>query len=111
MCGWWNMGAQWKEPTLTPEAKVKKKISALLRKHGVWYTMPIQRGFTKPGVPDYLCLLHGMFFTIEAKAGTNKPTQAQLNEMQAIRDNGGFTFVVNETNLSELEDLLSSLTV
>lgn len=92
---------------MTPEGKVKKKISAILRRYGVWYTMPIQRGFTKPGVPDYLCLLRGVFFSIEAKANGNKPTVTQLNEMAAIRANGGFTFVIDDTNVEDLDRFLS----
>ena len=94
----------------TPESKVKAKITRLLKQHGVWYTMPIQRGFSKPGVPDYLCLKDGLFFTIEAKAGKNKPTVAQELEMKAIRENGGVTWVVNEDTLGGLAAWLNAIT-
>lgn len=83
----------------TPEGRVKAKITRLLKQNDVWYTMPIQRGFSKPGVPDYLCLKHGLFFTVEAKAGKNAPTKAQVAEMIDLRNHGAVTWVVNEDAL------------
>lgn len=93
----------------TPEGKVKAKITRILKKHDVWYTMPIQTGFTKPGVPDYLCLTHGLFFSIEAKAKGNKPTKAQWHEMGEIARHGGTPMVINEDNIGELDKMLTDL--
>jgi hypothetical protein len=43
---------------------------------------------------------------IECKAGTNKPTALQEKEMADIRKAGGVTFVINETNLTLLEQYI-----
>lgn len=93
----------------TPEGKVKRKISALLKEHGAWYTMPIQRGHNKPGVPDYIGVINGTMFGIEAKAGSNKPTRAQEGQLKAIRDAGGLGLVINEQTLTVLDYILDAL--
>ena len=93
----------------TPEAKVKSKIKDLLKKHGVYYTMPIGTGYGNSGVPDFLCCFVGHFLAIEAKAGKGKPTALQEKNMALIRAAGGTAMVINENNLHELEQLLESL--
>lgn len=93
----------------TPEGKVKRKISALLKTNGAWYTMPIQRGHNKPGVPDYIGVINGTMFGIEAKAGKNKPTRAQEGQLKAIRDAGGLGLVIDEHSVDALGYALTAL--
>lgn len=94
----------------TPEAKVKTKIKALLKEHGVYYAMPIGTGFGNSGVPDFLCCVAGQFLAIEAKAGKNEATALQLKNLREIRDAGGFGMVVNEENLPILEERIRAMT-
>jgi hypothetical protein len=95
---------------LTPEKKVKDKCVKLIKAYGVYYFFPATHGFGRSGVPDIICCVHGKFLGIECKAGSNKPTALQEKEMQAIRDAGGKTLVVNEENITMLDDLLKELT-
>jgi len=37
---------------LTPEAKVKRKVTAVLKKHGCWYFFPASNGYGRAGIPD-----------------------------------------------------------
>ena len=94
----------------TPESKVKQKCVKLIKAYSIYYFFPATHGFGRSGVPDIICCAHGKFLGIECKAGSNKPTALQEKEMQAIRDAGGKTLVVNEENLTMLEDLLKELT-
>jgi hypothetical protein len=94
---------------MTPEAKVKKKVRALLEKHGAYYAMPATGGYGASGVPDFLVCHHGRFIGIETKAGSNKPTALQLNNMKQIERAGGVTLVINEDNLNDLVKLLESI--
>lgn len=96
---------------LTPEAKVKKQIRALLDKHGCYYVAPVSIGMGTHGVPDFLVCVRGRFFGIEAKAGKGKPTALQNANLQRIRDAGGIACVVNENTLSALELELQILAV
>lgn len=95
---------------LTPEKKVKNKCVTLIKAYGVYYFFPSMNGFGRSGVPDIICCANGKFLGVECKAGKNEPTDLQLLEMVKIRDAGGRTLVVNEDNLSELEELLQELT-
>lgn len=88
---------------MTPEGKVKQKITALLKRFGAWYFMPRGTALGRSGIPDYICLFHGVFIAIEAKAGKNTPTALQKRELTAIREAGGMALVINENNLVALE--------
>jgi pantoate kinase len=90
----------------TPEAKVKAKIKAILKAHNVYYAMPIGTGYGNSGVPDFLCCVNGKFLAIEAKAGKGVPTALQLKNMQAINTAGGYTCIINETNLEYLTNVI-----
>jgi Holliday junction resolvase len=92
---------------LTPEKKVKDRAVKLLKAQGVYYFFPATHGFGRSGIPDIICCINGQFLGIECKAGTNKPTALQEKEMQSIRDAGGRAIVINETNLTMLEEILN----
>lgn len=79
----------------TPESKVKAKVSALLKKYGCYYEMPIPTGFGKSGL-DYTGCHLGRFFVVETKAGVKRATPRQLLTARAVEDAGGTTFLVNE---------------
>lgn len=94
----------------TPEAKVKAKIKALLKKYGVYYAMPIGTGYGNSGVPDFLCCAGGHFLAIEAKANGGKPTALQLKNINEVNNCGGTAIVVDETGLTMLEAILKART-
>ena len=86
----------------TPESKVKAKIKAILKEHGVYYAMPIGTGYGNAGVPDFLCCVNGRFLAIEAKANGGKTTALQDKNLRDIGLAGGITFVLNEDNIEAL---------
>ena len=90
----------------TPEAKVKNKIKAILKSHNVYYAMPMGTGFGNSGVPDFLCCVNGKFVAIEAKAGKGVATALQLKNLGEINKAGGYTCIINETNLNYLEAVI-----
>jgi Holliday junction resolvase len=93
----------------TPESKVKAKVVKLVKAYGIYYFFPATHGFGRSGVPDVVCCVNGKFLAIECKAGTNKPTALQEKEINDIKKSGGHAYVINETNLSTLENILRSL--
>jgi len=86
----------------TPEAKVKSKVVAILKAHGVYYFFPVMSGFGRSGIPDIICCYKGRFLAIECKAGDNDPTPLQLREINAIVDAGGTALVIRENNVELL---------
>jgi Holliday junction resolvase len=94
---------------MTPEAKVKKKVIAILKEACVYYFYPVMSGYGSSGIPDIIVCCNGKFLAIECKAGDNKPTALQERNMQQIRDNGGVAIVVNEENLHDVQGTLVKL--
>ena len=94
---------------LTPEGKVKKKIVAYLKEIGAYYFFPATGGYGKSGMPDIVGCYKGKFFGIEVKAGKNKPTELQKNELKQIAQAGGIATVTNEDTIHSLQYILNSL--
>ena len=90
---------------MTPEAAVKKKIHAALKAQGAYAVNYIGGLHANNGTPDILACLDGRFIGIEAKAGSNKPTDLQIVNLRKITEAGGLALVINETNLELLRDL------
>jgi Holliday junction resolvase len=91
----------------TPEAKVKRKVVAILKEFGAYYFYPVTGGYGSSGVPDIVACHNGRFFGIECKAGKGKPTDLQKRNLDAIYRNGGVSAVINETNIETVRDLLN----
>jgi len=94
---------------MTPEAKVKKQIRAILERVGAYYSMPIGSGFGNAGTPDFLVCHRGLFIGIEAKAGRGKPTALQEHNLNRIMQAGGEALIVNEKNIDQLEGVLNGI--
>lgn len=94
---------------MTPEAKVKKVVVAQLKSLGAYYFYPVTGGYGTSGVPDIVGCYKGVFFGIECKAGKNKPTALQQNNLNAINKAGGSAFVVNEDNMHDIQRILENM--
>jgi hypothetical protein len=92
------------------EKWVKQQVVKMLKERNVYYFFPIAGAYTSIGVPDIVACIRGRFVGIECKAGNNRPTELQLRNLEAIRDNSGIALVVNENDLEALEQRLETLT-
>lgn len=92
----------------TPEGRVKKRLTEMLRRHKVWYFFPGNNGFGKSGLPDIIAIVRGRFVGIEVKADkTKKPTALQWKTGREIRDAGGMWFLVyDDDTISEVEEYI-----
>ena len=95
----------------TPEKIVKDKVVSILKAEGVYYFFPATHGFGRSGVPDIVACVHGYFLAIECKAGTNKLTTLQANEIEAIRRASGVAVVANEENWDMVRALVQELSL
>ena len=93
----------------TPEAKVKKFVTNQLKEMGAYYFYPVTGGFGRSGVPDIIGCYKGRFFGIECKAGKNEPTPLQERNLRDIAHAGGMSWVVNETNMADVKQILIAL--
>lgn len=97
---------------MTPEGKVKAKITKLLKSYGksVWYFMPVPSGFGVRTV-DYIGFVRGVGFVVEAKREGKDATDMQKLTLQTIREAGAAAFVVNdEESLQRLKKWLDEWT-
>lgn len=85
---------------MTPEGKVKEKVKRLLKKHNVYYFMPVQTGMGATTL-DFLGCVGGVFFAIETKAD-EKGKLSKLQEVTAreIKKAGGDVFVIKGVDSS-----------
>ncbi len=94
---------------MTPEVKVKRKVTAQLKELGCYYFFPATGGYGKSGVPDIVGCYNGRFFGIECKAGKNTPTPLQEKNLRDIRKAGGVAIIINESNMDSVERVLKDL--
>jgi Holliday junction resolvase len=94
---------------MTPEKKVKTKVSKILKENGVYYFYPVTSGYGSSGVPDIVACCNGKFLAIECKFGSNTPTALQSKNISDIRRSGGYAIVVNEINC--VQDTLTAIEV
>lgn len=94
---------------MTPEAKVKKQIKAILDARGAVYCMPVSGGYGKSGVSDFIVCYYGQFISIEAKAGKGKITALQGRWLGQVKSMGGCAVVIREDNLELLIAMLSEI--
>lgn len=81
---------------MTPEARVKARVKAILDEYGAWHFMPVSNGMGRHGIPDIIVCIGGHFLAVECKAGKGKTTALQDRELQKIRDAGGEALVVSD---------------
>lgn len=95
---------------MTPEGAVKKAVKDILRKHGVYYFMPVSNGMGKMGVFDVVCCVHGVFVGIECKSdASKKPTPLQIRNAEDATRAGGVSLLIHKDNIKDLDDTLTRL--
>lgn len=92
---------------MTPEARVKKQGRAILTKMGMYFFPTFSGGYGRSGVPDDIGCYQGWFVAVEYKANGGKPTALQVKNLDDIRKSGGIALLINETNVSQLEELIN----
>ena len=79
----------------TPEGRVKRRLDKMLKEEGVWFYSPQAGPYGQSGIPDRVCIVHGLFVGVEVKAGKGKkPTALQELRAKEIVEAGGFWFLV-----------------
>lgn len=93
---------------MTPEAKVKKKVKMVLDNLGAYHFSPMTGGYGNSGVPDIVACYEGYFLGIECKANGGKPTLLQKHNLERIASTGGYSVIVDESNVNQLMELIQS---
>ena len=91
----------------TPESRVKKRVKEVLKNLGAYYVMPVTSGYGNSGAPDFLVCYQGKFIGLECKAGKGRVTALQQRNLDLIDLAGGWSFVINEENVEQLNNLVN----
>jgi hypothetical protein len=95
---------------MTPEKKVKQKVTKLLDSFGVYWFYPVATGYGSSGIPDIIACVCGRFIAIECKATPkNQPTALQLHNLARIKDQGGIAVVIHAENIEELHHVINAI--
>ena len=65
-------------------------------------------GYGNSGVPDIVACYEGYFLGIECKANGGKPTLLQKHNLERIASTGGYSVIVDESNVNQLMELIQS---
>lgn len=88
------------------EWEIKKQVRKILEDTGWIYWMPNAGMYGRSGVSDFLCIKQPkLFMAIETKY-KDVATQLQLKFLTDIHEAGHFAFLIDETNIKELHDVL-----
>lgn len=94
---------------LTPEGKVKAKVSKVLDWYGAYRFMPVQNGMGTPGL-DYHCVAKGFAFFIETKAkGKNLTARQNVLKQRLEHIHCCPVFVIDDTTPAALFALIRFL--
>lgn len=87
------------------EAAIQRQVMKALEKEGWTCVKLIQTNFN--GMPDLLCLRHGMTMFIEVKSETGKPSPMQLHRIEKLKNSGFGAYVVSSVKQLYLLGLIS----
>mgnify|MGYP004671950733 CR=1 FL=1 len=74
---------------MTEEAKLKKALKALLDSEGAYWAEVKGGAHSKPGDPDIIACIDGLFMGIEAKTPTGRLSPLQYRRAHEIIEAGG----------------------
>jgi hypothetical protein len=86
---------------MTPEGRIKTQLKKYLLEHNYYFFFPVQTGFGAATL-DCLACKDGKFYAFECKAFGKELTPRQLATARAIRNAGGFPWLVTETKRGEI---------
>jgi hypothetical protein len=79
---------------MTPEGRVKREITKVLKLFPWWTDMPVPTGYGKSQL-DYTLCVNGRFVAIEAKAPGEWLTPLQRKTAREMLESGGKVFIVS----------------
>jgi hypothetical protein len=89
------------------EHHIKQQVRKILKDTGWKFWMPSANAFGRGGQSDFLAVKnYQLFMAIETKY-KDIPTQLQLEFLKMIHEAGHYAFLVDETNVDELQEFLA----
>lgn len=96
----------------TPEAKMKKKVDAVLKEFGIWFFAPQSGIYGRSGIPDRVGILPGgRMIAVEVKAGKKYGlTALQEKTLKDMGKAGAMVWVVDgDETLEQLRVIIKTV--
>lgn len=93
--------------TQPSEATIQRQVMKALEKEGWTCVKLIQTNLN--GMPDLLCMRHGMTMFVEVKSETGKASAMQLHRIHQLKMNGFGAYVVSSVKQLYMMGLISEL--
>lgn len=91
---------------MTPEGELKKKIRALLKQRGAFWSMIPGGAYAKIGDPDMVVCYKGRYIAIEAKVDTVQSNWQKMRQVE-IMSAGGYYLLAH--SVAEVDALLDEI--
>lgn len=93
---------------MAEEKNFENKIKRFLESQSCWYVKYWGGGqFTRAGVPDLLCCIHGRFVGIELKASNGRPSELQLRQLRLIEEAGGIGILLYPKDFEKFKQFVT----
>ena len=96
-----------KESIRLSEAAIQRQVMKALEKEGWTCVKLIQTNLN--GMPDLLCMRHGMTMFVEVKSETGKVSPMQLHRIEKLKMNGFGAYVVSSVKQLYVMGLIREL--
>lgn len=93
--------------TQLSEAAIQRQVMKALEKEGWTCVKLIQTNLN--GMPDLLCMRHGMTMFVEVKSETGKVSPMQLHRIEKLKMNGFGAYVVSSVKQLYVMGLIREL--
>lgn len=95
---------------MAEEKNFENKIKKFLKNQNGWYIKYwAGSAYTKSGIPDLLCAVHGRFLAVEVKATKGKPSELQLYNLREIEKSGGFAFLLYPSGWDDFKKFVEEM--
>lgn len=63
-------------------------------------------GFQKSGIPDLICCINGIYFEVELKASTGRPTELQKYNIRITNQSNGIGMILYPEGFEQFKELV-----
>jgi len=89
------------------ENKVKKFLQ---EQNNIWFTKIWGGGYQKSGIPDLICCVNGIFFSVELKASKGKASELQIYNTNKINQANGIGIILYPEGFEEFKNIIKGVT-
>lgn len=82
---------------------MENSIKKWLTEHNCYWVKQFGCAFSRAGVSDLLCCVHGKFVSIECKSSIGKLSELQKHEIKKVEQSGGLAYCVSPKNWEEVK--------